>query len=431
MTPEKAVILAAGFGTRLGTITEETPKGLLKVAGREIIYRSMKILQELGVKEFIIITNRKYEDKFRKFVEENNFKARIVINEYPERGNGYSLYLAKSIVNEKFLLLMSDHIYGKAFLQEAVKGEGLIVDRNPRYVNIEEATKVKIRNNQVEDIGKHLKEFHGVDTGFFILTPDIFRIIEGILSDRDVLELSEIVKRAKLRVTFVDGLFWTDVDVPEDIKKAKDLIVKTSVKGVGDGFISRYLNRKISTRVSSLLVDYITPNQITVITFLLGIFSALLNFISVPLAGIMYQISSILDGVDGEIARASMKTSRFGGYVDSILDRYVDFTFLLLLAYVTIKEPIWWIIVKIAIFGSVMVSYSTECYRAVYGKSIYEEIPAMRYLIGKRDERAFLTMLFCLIGEIKALFVLLAVLTNLRVALTVWLVWKKHKVNSP
>jgi len=35
-----------------------------------------------------------------------------------------------------------------------------------------------------------------------------------------------------------------------------------------------------------------------------------------------------------------MKTSRFGGYVDSILDRYVDFAFLLILAYVTIKEPL-------------------------------------------------------------------------------------------
>ena len=53
MIPERAVVLAAGFGTRLGTLTEEIPKGLLKVAGREILYRSMKILQELGVKEFI------------------------------------------------------------------------------------------------------------------------------------------------------------------------------------------------------------------------------------------------------------------------------------------------------------------------------------------------------------------------------------------
>jgi len=424
MVPEKAVILAAGLGTRLGKLTEETPKGLLKVAGREILYRITRILQELGVKEFIIITNPKYGGKFREFAKKNGFNAQIIINEYPEKGNGYSLYLAKNYVNGKFILVMSDHIYEKAFLERAVKGEGLIVDKTPKYTSIEEATKVKIKDNHVENIGKHLKDFDAVDTGFFVLTPEIFAVADEILSEKGKAELSEIVKKVKLKVTFVSGFFWMDVDTPEDIKKARKLIVQTSVKGSGDGLISRHLNRKISTRISTLLVDHVTPNQMTIITFLLGILSALVNFISVPLAGIMYQISSILDGVDGEIARASMKTSRFGGYVDSVLDRYVDFAFLLALAYVMIKEPLWWVIATIAIFGSAMVSYSTERYKAAYGSNIYKDIPAMRYLIGKRDERIFLTMLFCLAGQIKALFALLAVLTNLRIAATVWLVWK-------
>ena len=427
MLPEKAVILAAGFGTRLRKLTEETPKGLLKVAGREILYRTMKVLQELGVEEFIIVTNPKYETKFREFAEKNGFKVQIVINEHPEKGNGYSLYLAKDLVGGKFILVMSDHIYGKAFLERAVKGEGLIVDKAPKYTSIEEATKVRIKDNRVEDIGKQLKDFDAIDTGFFVLTPEIFKVADEILSEKGKAELSEIVKRAKLKVTPVSGFFWMDIDTPEDIKKARKLVIQTSVKGGGDGFISRHLNRKISTRISSFLVDYVTPNQMTVVTFLLGILSALLNFISVPLAGILYQISSILDGVDGEIARASMRTSRFGGYVDSILDRYVDFAFLLTLAYVTIKEPLWWAIAVTAIFGSAMVSYSTERYKAAYGSDIYKEISAMRYLIGKRDERIFLTMLFCLAGQIKALFALLAVLTNLRIVATVWLVWKNKR----
>ncbi|NJE08008.1 CDP-alcohol phosphatidyltransferase [Thermococcus sp. M39] len=429
MVPEKAVILAAGLGTRLGKLTEETPKGLLKVAGREILYRTMKVLQELGVREFIIITNPKYETKFRKFAEKNGFNARIIIiiNEHPEKGNGYSLYLAKDWVDGRFILVMSDHIYERAFLVKAAKGEGLIVDEAPRYISIDEATKVKIKDRHVEDLGKHLKEFDAIDTGFFVLTPEIFEVADEILSEKGKAELSEIVKRAKLKVTFVSGFFWMDIDTPEDIKKARKLIVQTSIKGKGDGFISRHLNRKISTRISTLLVDHVTPDQMTVVTFLLGILSALVNFISISLAGILYQISSILDGVDGEIARASMKTSRFGGYVDSILDRYVDFAFLLILAYVTIKEPLWWAIAVTAIFGSAMVSYSTERYKAAYGSDIYKEISTMRYLIGKRDERIFLTMLFCLAGQIKALFTLLAILTNLRIAATMYLVWKNKR----
>ncbi len=427
MVPKKAVILAAGLGTRLGKITEETPKGLLKIAGREIIYRTIKVLQDLGIEKFIIITNPKYIDKFKKFVENKGFNAQIVINEHPEKGNGYSLYLAKDYVDEKFILVMSDHIYEKSFIERAVNGEGLIVDETPRYVSIDEATKVKIKEGYVEDIGKNLKEFDAVDTGFFVLTPEIFKSAEKIISEKGKAELSEIIEKAKVKVTPVNGFFWTDVDTPEDIKRVKKLIIQNSVKGSGDGFISRYINRRISTKISYFLVDYVTPNQMTVISFLIGIFSALLNFINIPLAGIVYQISSILDGVDGEIARSCMRTSKFGGYVDSILDRYVDFAFLIILAYVTITEPIWWVIVGIAIFGSVMVSYSTERYKAAYGTDIYKDIPTMKYLIGKRDERIFLTMLFCLVGQIKALFVLLAVLTNLRVVFTVYLVWKYKK----
>ena len=65
----KAVVLAAGLGTRMGKLTEETPKGLLKVVGREIIYRSLKTLENLGVEEFVVITNPKYKEKYEEFLK--------------------------------------------------------------------------------------------------------------------------------------------------------------------------------------------------------------------------------------------------------------------------------------------------------------------------------------------------------------------------
>ncbi|WP_456419523.1 bifunctional L-myo-inositol-1-phosphate cytidylyltransferase/CDP-L-myo-inositol myo-inositolphosphotransferase [Methanocaldococcus infernus] len=418
---DKAVILAAGLAKRMGE--PETPKGLIKIAGREILYRNMKILENLGVKEFIIITNTKYYKKFEEFLKKYNFKGKVVINKEPERENGYSLYLAKDYVKEPFILMMSDHIYGEDFLKEAIKGEGLVADREPRYIDVEEATKVKVLNNRVKDIGKHLKEFDAVDTGFFILTPEIFKTIEKI--NKEKITLSEVMKEAEVKVHFVDGKFWTDVDTPEEIKRAKWLLIKNSIKGTGDGFISRYINRKISTRISYFLVDHLTPNQMTVISFILGILSALLCFISIPLGGIFYQISSIVDGVDGEIARASMRTSKLGGYIDSILDRYVDFFFLLVLAYLTISSTLMWVIACLAIFGSVMVSYSTERYKAAFGRDIYKDIKEMKYLIGKRDERVFLTMILCLLQKVELLFIILAIITNIRVILTLYLVCKK------
>ena len=425
MAPKTAVILAAGLGTRLG----ERPKGLVRVAGREILYRTLTLLMKNGVERFIIVTNERYGRLYHEFVERYGFPAEIVINPEPEKGNGHSLHLASGKVSGKFVLAMSDHVYGEDFIREALKGRGLMADRKPRWTDVGEATKVRVRDGRVKEIGKSLDDWDAVDTGFLVLDESIFETTESLEKEREGdYSLSEVVERAKLPVTFIDGLPWIDVDTPSDIKRARKMLVKTAVKGTGDGFISRHLNRKISTEVSALLVEKATPNQMTAFTFALGMVSALLTLFSLPLAGITYQLSSILDGVDGELARAQLRTSRFGGYIDSVLDRYVDGAFLALLAYSTLTEPLWHLIALLALLGSVMVSYSTERFKAAFGRNAYAEIPSLRKLPGKRDERIFLTMLFLLYPvetSVKALLLLLTVITNLRVGLTAWLVWRK------
>lgn len=418
----KAVVLAAGLGTRLKA---NVPKPLVKVAGREILYRNLRTLSELRVDEFIVVARDK---RIEEFLIKHGFKYKIVWNNHPEKGNGYSLYLAKDYVDDDFVLIMGDHVYERAFVEKAIKGKGLIGDRIAKYVDKDEATKVLCKDGRVAEIGKELDKYDYIDTGFFVLSPDIFKYAEEIVKEKGdgEVKLSEIIGRAKPPVTEVSGHFWMDVDTPEELKKVRRELIRLSVKSYGDGIVSRTINRKISTWISEKIVDHVTPNQMTVITFLIGVLSALLVLVNRPLGGVLYQISSILDGVDGEIARASMRTSKFGGWVDSILDRYVDFLFLLALA-VSLNDLKMWVVAAFAIFGSFMVSYTTERYKAAFFEDIYKEIRPMRYLIGKRDERVFLTMIFCLTGWINELFIILAILTNLRVVLTVYLVMKHRK----
>jgi len=422
---ETAVILAGGEGNRLKPLTEDTPKALLKVAGRELLYRTIKQLRELGIKNFVIVVNKKFEEKVKAFLKENGFEALIIPNEYPEKENGYSLYLVKGNVKGEFVVVMSDHLYEKSFLEQAVKGKGIIVDRLGLYIDKDEATKVKCEEGRVKDIGKNITDYTGFDTGFFVLDEKIFKVAEELLEKKEKLTMSELAKEAQIPCTEVSGYFWMDVDTPEDIEKAKKYLVKTAVKDIGDGFISRNLNRKFSTRISPYLVDKFTPNQLTVLTFLLGMFSALVAYFSPALGGILLQINSMLDGLDGEVARAQMRTTKFGAWLDSVLDRYVDFAFLSALAMHL--KPSWdfmpWVFA--ALFGSVMVSYSTERYKGAYCEDAYAVIKELRYLLGKRDERIFMIMIFTILGWIKALFVLLAIITNLRVLLTIYLVWKK------
>ncbi len=421
----KVVVLGAGIATRMEGKYPNKPKGLIKIAKRELVYRAMKFLRDEGFNNFIIVTNPMFEKAYREYLQTHGFNGRIILNNHPEKGNGYSFYLAREHAGERFIVIMTDHIYERTFIKKAIQGSGLIIDRVGLYIDHREATKVKLRNNRISDIGKNLNEFDAFDTGFFILKKEIFAVAETLIKTKECVELSEIIKKSSIEVTEISGLFWADADTPKEIKRLKRLIVKQSVKRKGDGWVSRLINRKISTLLSTSLCERISPDVMTWLSFLIGIASALLAFLSAPIGGIVYQLSSVLDGIDGEIARATLRESNFGGWLDSLLDRIIDFVFLLAL-YDNIPHSYGYIY-ACAIFGVVMVSYSTERFKGAFGTDAYESITPLRYLPGKRDERVFATMILCLMGLIKTLIILLAIVTNIRVLLTIYFVWKWDK----
>lgn len=421
----KAVILAAGQGRRLSGGGVSFPKVLAKVAGRELLYRHLKLLRERGVEEFIVVVNPWTKAPIKDALLRWGFPFRLVINERPELGNGYSLLQAKDYVDGTFFVVMGDHVYEEAFLDEAIKGQGLIVDRRGEFIDRDEATKVILQDGRVRDIGKDVPgEWY--DTGFFILDREIFDHAEAVLKEKGKVEMSDVVKRAELRVTEVSGRLWLDVDTPQDLKRATRFIVRRSVKPTGDGLISRVINRRLSLLLSERLVNRLSPNQASLLSTLVGLLASLFASISPPLGGVLYQVSSILDGTDGEIARSSMKESAFGGWMDSILDRVVDFSFLLSLGFF-LGPGVSWPVVALAIFGSLMVSYTSERYRAATQRDLYQDIPLLLRIGGKRDERIFLVMLLCILEMIEECLWALALWTNARLLAVLFLVWRKGK----
>ena len=92
-----------------------------------------------------------------------------------------------------------------------------------------------------------------------------------------------------------------------------------------DGFVSRFLNRPISSRITGLLVKFpIHPTAFTAFIFILplvaGIFLMRGDYLSVLLGAAIIQAFSILDGCDGEIARAKNLESKFGERLDNVCD---------------------------------------------------------------------------------------------------------------
>jgi CDP-L-myo-inositol myo-inositolphosphotransferase len=183
-----------------------------------------------------------------------------------------------------------------------------------------------------------------------------------------------------------------------------------------DGWISSLLNRRISTRITNFILKRnwnVTPNQMSFISFLIGMIAFPFYLIKMPwLAAIFIQISSILDGVDGEIARARNMSSNWGAFFDTMLDRFVDIFAVLGVSIYGYLEGglsfsllLWSIL---AVSGSLMVSYLHSV-----GK-VFGTHPA---LVGKlsgfasRDVRLFVIFIFLLFGMYLPALVLVSVLS--------------------
>ncbi len=105
-----------------------------------------------------------------------------------------------------------------------------------------------------------------------------------------------------------------------------------------DGLVSRYLNRSVSTRISQavLKLRWFRPGHGTILTALSGIvmFACLIAGGTTGLiaGAVLFQLASIVDGVDGEVARATLRSTPRGAMLDSVTDAMTNLAFLLGLA---------------------------------------------------------------------------------------------------
>ena len=185
-----------------------------------------------------------------------------------------------------------------------------------------------------------------------------------------------------------------------------------------DGYISKHLNRKLSLPVARLLArTAITPNQVTWVAF--GI--AVLSFVAFIfgqniVAGLLVQLSSIADGVDGSLARLKGMSSTFGGFLDSVLDRYADALVVLGLILWSLDNEAYrgiWVAGFLAITGTICISYT----RARIGSNHQHLFDQGLQSVASRDVRLFLITVGAIAGQAFFCLIAIAALTNLTVFL--------------
>ncbi|MCC2975591.1 phosphocholine cytidylyltransferase family protein [Sphingomonas sp. PL-96] len=227
----KAVILSAGYGSRLLPLTREIPKCLVKVQGREILLRQLTTLAEAGIDEAAIVVGYRHR-QVRDFVADHALPLRVstVFNPFWSVSNSIgSVWVARAHLHEPFCLLNGDTVFEQAVLTEALRqppaGIGLLVEATRGHVL--DDMRVAVADGRVTAVAKDLDDARTTHRSLGVITSsggDAYaRALETVI-ERDsghaayhhaiVAELA-----ATVGVTAIEHAAgkWQEIDRPEDI----------------------------------------------------------------------------------------------------------------------------------------------------------------------------------------------------------------------
>src|SRR6266853_984787 len=175
-------------------------------------------------------------------------------------------------------------------------------------------------------------------------------------------------------------------------------------------YIGLVCGKIIDLIVRALALSRIHPNVLTFLGLLINILAAFLLAAGRFQAAALVVIGAgLFDMVDGRVARETNRVTRFGGFFDSVLDRYSDLALLmgLLVYYGIINRPFYVVLTAIVMTGSVMVSYTRA--RAE------NTIPSCKVGFMERQERVVLLIIGALFDRMAPVLWVVAVLSNITV----------------
>ena len=223
----ECLILAAGNGSRLASLSGSSPKPLVPLFGAPLLEHIVLSSHAAGIEKFVIVVGYRAE-AIRRWLAERplvDVSIKVVENFDYHKANGVSALAARELLRNPFLLLMADHVFepatARALLRQPIADEEVIlgVDYNiDRIFDLDDATKVRVEGNDIVDIGKDLIRYDALDTGMFLSGPGLFAHLESAqingncsLSDG----MRRLAQERKLKAFDVGDGRWQDVDTPE------------------------------------------------------------------------------------------------------------------------------------------------------------------------------------------------------------------------
>ena len=233
----KAVILAAGLGTRLRPITDEVPKCLVPVNGISIIDKQISNLLKGGVDEIIVVGGYK-SNILLEYLSKYSFVKFVDNVRYAETNNMYSLYLAYQYIADSEFILMNRDVYFDANIVEGLlkpewNGKSLIACDRSGYM--EESMKIMVDGQgAISHISKKISEseYYAVSIDVYKLNRQASRAL--LVQIKDTIEvkkdenswtevaLDEIFTQCCFVPYSIEGR-WFEIDNYDDLHKAEEI----------------------------------------------------------------------------------------------------------------------------------------------------------------------------------------------------------------
>ena len=236
----KAVILAAGKGTRMGTLTQDIPKPMIPVAGKPVVEHIMRRIAEAGVDEFVLVVGYLSEKIKSYFGDGSGFDFRVSYSEQWEGyGTGAALMAARELAADgPVLMTFADVItsvrtykdalstYSKRrgagvvtlnWVEDPYTGAAVLIDEDQRICKI------------IEKPPKGEVPSRWNSAGIFVFEPVIFEYLERLTpSWRGEYELADVLNymigdRLPIYPSYLEGE-WMDVGSVEAITAAEKLL---------------------------------------------------------------------------------------------------------------------------------------------------------------------------------------------------------------
>ncbi len=238
----RGVILAAGDGGRLRPYTDTTPKTLIMLRGRPLIWYPLSAMAKAGITRIGVVVGHKARevmDGVREWAPEG-VQLEYIFNPEYDGGNAVSVRAAREYVgDDDFMLSMGDHVIDPAIAARLAASPShpatLGVDsRASMPGQLSDATRVFVDPlGRLVRIGKRLRRWNAVDIGVFKFQPSVFDTFDSLYEEEgEALELTRVMRRlagseGRVRTCDIQGRFWSDIDTLEDYQATDAYIGRT------------------------------------------------------------------------------------------------------------------------------------------------------------------------------------------------------------